>query len=49
MNKETEIAKGYCDNIHSRHASEGGGGMQLNDKDGKEIILPLFKKELNPQ
>ncbi|MBX7204918.1 MAG: hypothetical protein K1X81_05805 [Bacteroidia bacterium] len=24
MNKETEIAKGYGDNIHSRHASEGG-------------------------
>ena len=24
MNKDTEIATGYCDNIHSRHASEGG-------------------------
>ncbi len=27
MKRDTAIAKGYCDNIHSRHASEGGESL----------------------
>ena len=32
MNMDTEIATGYCDNIHSRHASEGEEWQNLKSQ-----------------
>lgn len=37
MNMNTEIATGYCDIIHSRYASEGGG------KSSRQQGLSMFR------
>ena len=45
MNMHTEIAAGYCDNIHSRHASEGGG-RNSPDKLSKKFNFVQAKQAL---